>query len=489
LLITPKGLLFLVIGATLRDIGQRCQTLGCVAPEEPELETNRIAKNVVLTYNCLRSLKPAAPGKRDLVNDVLVPGLKVMVTDRGSLSYGMKRRWPGWIPPKPGQQQQPTWHRIGDVYVPPKQKTEGDIETDKLDHSAGVLTIKEARDVARSWLDQLARGIDPREAERLRKAEAAEAAKRERALRFSTVAEQFKAQHLSKLRKSGEMSRIVDNHYVDAWGDRPLKSITKTDVRAVIRPIVGTPYQALNVFRTGSLLFNWAAEELDFDGGNPFSGLKPSGLIGDTPARTRTLNDDEIRAVWQAAGTMWQHGVIVKLLLLTGCRSEEIVELQSSEIKEHEIIIQGPRRKRIRGKAAPDLLVPLRKTMRDLLAAQHCQNGPYVFTTTNGHKPLAGFSDRKKKELDRRSSVSDWIIHDLRRTARTHLPACGIPENISETMIGHTKRGIVATYELYDFEAQKRDGFAKWEARLLGIVNKPPSSTVADFAARARRAS
>jgi hypothetical protein len=56
-------------------------------------------------------------------------------------------------------------------------------------------------------------------------------------------------------------------------------------------------------------------------------------------------------------------------------------------------------------------------------------------------------------------------------------------------MIGHTKKGIVATYELYDFEAQKRDGFAKWEARLLGIVNKPPSSTVADFAARARRAS
>jgi integrase len=448
-----------------------------------------MAKNVVLTYNLLRSLKPAAEGKRALINDVLVPGLKVMVTDRGSLSYGMKRRWPAWIPPKPGQKQQPTWHRIGDVYVPPKQNTEDDIETDKLEHGAGVLTIKEARDVARSWLDQLERGIDPRAAERARKAAAAEMAEREKDLQFSAVAEKFKARHLKKLRKAAEMGRIVDN-YIAAWRDRPLKSITRSDVRNVIRPITeaGKPYQALNVFRTGSLMFNWAAEELDYDGGNPFSSLKPKNLIGDTPSRNKTLNDDEIRAVWQAAGTMWQHGVIVKLLMATGCRLEEIVELQKGEIRESEIIIQGARRKRIRGKEAPDLLVPLTKTMRDLLAALHRWDGPYVFTTTAGQKPLAGFNDKKKKELDRRSGVTGWKIHDLRRSMRTHLPACGIREDVAEAMIGHTKKGIVATYNLYEYEPQKRDGFAQWEKRLLGIVDPPPPADVTDLAAARRRA-
>ena len=453
-------------------------------------ETNRMPKNVVLTYNFLRSLKPAAAGRRELVNDALVPGLKVMVTDRGSLSYGMKRRWPGWIPPKPGQQQQPTWHRIGDVYVSPRQKTDDDIETNEIEHAAGCLTIKEARDVARTWLEQLARGIDPREAEKARKAAAAEAAERERALRFSAVAEKFEAEHLSKLRKSGEMSRIINRHF-EAWKDRSLKSITKTDVRTVIRPIVeaGTRHQALNVFRTGSLLFNWAAEELDYDGGNPFSTLKPANLIGDTSARTKVLDDAEIRAVWQAAGTMWQHGVIVKQLLLTGCRLEEIVELQWREIKENEIIITGARRKRIRGKEAPSLLVPLTQTMRDLLATQHRWDGPYVFTTTHGRKPLSGFSDKQKKQLDERSGVTGWKIHDLRRTARTNFAACSIREDVAEAMIGHVKRGIVGTYNVHDYQPQKVDGFARWEHRLLRIVNKPPSSVEDLAAARAREAS
>jgi integrase len=201
------------------------------------------------------------------------------------------------------------------------------------------------------------------------------------------------------------------------------------------------------------------------------------------------LSDHELQSVWQAAGTLGQHGVIVKLLLLTGCREEEMVELQWSEIKDSELIIQGPRRKRIRAKSAPDLLVPLTKAMRDLLATQHRWDGPHVFTTTNGRKPLARLSDRKKKDRDKRSGVSGWIIHDLRRTMRTHLPACGIREDVAEAMIGHVKRGIAAAYNLYEYEPEKRDGFARWEKRLLGIANPPPSSVEDLAATRAKWAS
>src|SRR5439155_13481660 len=128
-----------------------------VAPELPRKTPQRrptALKHIVLTYNALRSLKPAPKGTRYFISDVHVPGLQVMVTDRGSLSYGMKRRWPG--------QKQPAWRKIADTYIPPKQKSENDIETKEIEHAAGVLSIVEARDAARSWLDQLARKIDPK---------------------------------------------------------------------------------------------------------------------------------------------------------------------------------------------------------------------------------------------------------------------------------------------------------------------------------------
>lgn len=439
-------------------------------------------KHIVLTYRTLRDLKPAAPGKRYFVADALVPGLLVMVTATGHLSYGMKRRWPGHA--------QPAWRRVGDVYMPPARKTDDDIDTEDIEHGAGVLTIKEAREVARSWLDQLARGIDPKAAERRRISEAAATAERERALRFGAVAEEFKKRHLSKLVKSTEMGRIVDNVYVKVWRDRPLLSITKTDVRTVLRPLVdaGKLYQALNVYRCGSLLFNWAAEEYETNGANPFSEIKPKSFIGATPSRSRTLNDAELRAVWHVAGEMAEpHGSIVKLLILTGCRLNEIARLSRAEIQGNKMIIPGARRKRIRGKGAPDLLVPLTTVMTKILEAlPRFAGGDYLFTTTAGKKPVSGFADDRKKLLDDTSEVRSWKLHDLRRTMRSHLPACRIAEDVAEAMIGHTKKGIVGVYNLYEYEPEKRAGFALWEQRLMAIVNPPPTN-VADLSeARAR---
>lgn len=441
-----------------------------------------MAEHVVLTYAYLRSLKAAPKGKRYFVEDAHVSGLKVMVTDRGTLSYGMKRRWPG--------QKQPAWRKLGDVYVHPKQKTDENIEIKEIQHGAGVLTILEARTVARSWLDQLARKVDPKAAETARKAEEAAAADREKATRFCVVAEAFKERHLSVLAKAAENKRIIDI-YAKAWGDRPLKDITPIDVMDVIKPIVnaGTKYQALNVFRLGSRLYSWAAGDPVYRCPNPFTGVSARTLIGDTPPRTRILKDAEMRAVWQVARS-WgiPHGATVKLLLLTGCRLEEITDLSWPEIQDNEIIIPGGRRKRIRGKTAPDLLVPLTPEMKRIIeAVPRFAAGPYLFSTTAGRKPISGFSDKKKKQLDRLSGVSDWKLHDLRRTARTHLPACGITEDVAEAMIGHTKKGIVATYNLYQYEPEKRDGFARWEKRLLSIVNPVPPDVTDLGAVRARR--
>ena len=143
------------------------------------------------------------------------PGLQVTVTDRGTLSHGMKPRRPG--------QKQPTWHKAGDVHGAPKRTIEDDIETKDIEHGAGVLLIIEAPNTARSRRDQMGHKVDPKAAEKTQKAEAAAERERENGTRFSAVVQAFADLHLSTLAKAGENSRIVRQIYRKAPQERPIK--------------------------------------------------------------------------------------------------------------------------------------------------------------------------------------------------------------------------------------------------------------------------
>src|SRR5712671_1105545 len=91
----------------------------------------------------LKALKPAAPGKRRVVQDAVVPGLAIKVTDRGHKSFVLIKRYPGSRNPAP--------HSLGEY---------------------GAISLEQARNKARDWLALLRKGIDPAvEEERQRQAE------------------------------------------------------------------------------------------------------------------------------------------------------------------------------------------------------------------------------------------------------------------------------------------------------------------------------
>lgn len=116
-----------------------------------------------LTDRSIKAKKRALPGKRHDYADTIVPGLRLRVTDRGHQSFVLMARYPA-------NPKNPTRRTLGDCYIPPKPKKPGDeppIPPRKLRH--GALTLAEARDKARGWLDLIGRGIDPAaEAKRVR---------------------------------------------------------------------------------------------------------------------------------------------------------------------------------------------------------------------------------------------------------------------------------------------------------------------------------
>jgi len=95
-----------------------------------------------------------------------------------------------------------------------------------------------------------------------------------------------------------------------------------------------------------------------------------------------------------------------------------------------------------------------------------------LFTTT-GNRPFNDFS-RLKAKLDALSGVSDWKLHDLRRTCRTGLGSLGVARETSERVIGHTLGVLDEVYDRGSYREQKLDALARWEARLLAIVGETP---------------
>jgi integrase len=212
---------------------------------------------------------------------------------------------------------------------------------------------------------------------------------------------------------------------VKRWGARPITDITPEEVAAAIRAIVkrGAPYQAHNALGYIRRLFNWAIGTHEFGiRTSPIAQLKPKDLIGKREARERTLSDEELRALWMAAGEMgYPYGPIFRLLILSGQREREVSELQGPEVDLRKQLWTIPADRMKGGRAHEVPLLPVALSLIEALPQWN--GGEYVFSTTAGKKPVNSFSSAKVR-IDKLSGVSDWVIHDLRRTMRTHLPRC-----------------------------------------------------------------
>lgn len=451
-------------------------------------------QRIVLTDQKLRAAKPAPKGTRYFLYDAVLPGLDVQITDTGRKSFGMKKRWP--LKPK-----NPTRRALGDCYLPPK----GEGEPPELGAENGALTLAEARNKGRRWLDLLSRGIDPDiEEARQRAAEL-----RKQVNTFAEVWDAFEKQHAAKLAKAGEAKR-AGVAFKREWHNRLAAEILPEEISAHIRKIAAkTPPEARNRFGHLNRMYSWAIGTGGFGiTDNPAAKLKPSDMVGAKVARERILTDDELRRVWAAcngpvgaealkearrrdrkpdpnAPLGFPYGPLFQLMILTGQRESEVAGMRWSEIDLGKQLwtIPAARMKSDRVHAVP--LAPLALA---LIKSLPRFSGDCAFTTTGGDVHVSGFS-KAKKRLDQVSGVTGWVLHDLRRSMRTHLSALPVQDMVREIVIAHARPGLHRVYDQHAYLDEKRQCLELWEQRLAGILSPKPPADVADLGAeRERRA-
>jgi integrase len=94
---------------------------------------------------------------------------------------------------------------------------------------------------------------------------------------------------------------------------------------------------------------------------------------------------------------------------------------------------------------------------------------PYVFTF-DGRGPIKNFADAKR-ELDRRSGVTGWVLHDLRRTARTLMGRARVPTDHAERALGHVIGGVRGIYDKFEYLDEKAHAFTALVTLIERILN------------------
>ena len=129
---------------------------------------------------------------------------------------------------------------------------------------------------------------------------------------------------------------------------------------------------------------------------------------------------------------------IIRLLLLTGCRRGEIVNLRWSEVHDDMLSLAdsktGPR------------TVPLNSQARHILDRQPRSTSPFVFPSPRDASrprcPDLALWDRVRKE----AGIEDVRLHDLRHTHASHAVMNGVPVPVVSRLLGHSNVQMTLRY-------------------------------------------
>ena len=324
-----------------------------------------------------------------------------------------------------------------------------------------ALSLAEARNKARQVCESASAGIDPRERQALE--DAAREAEHRRAMRiqlttFGGIVDLFLEEHAKGLRSYEQLRRMVENELRPLWADSPMEEISRVEIKALLQRIAKrAPTMANRYHALISKVFNWALEEELIDK-SPMVRLRK---LTPERQRERVLSYDEIGRLWPAfEGLGYPYGPLFQFMLLTAQRRSECGGLRWSEI---DLKAKEWRLPPERTKSGKGHLIPLSKLALKIIKSIP-QDSPFVFTTT-GDRPVNGYS-KPKRAVSEASGVTDWTLHDLRRTAATHMRGLGADRLTISKILNHAESGITGIYDRHAYDKEKRIALEKWSKQM-----------------------
>ncbi len=391
-------------------------------------------------------LKPPASGRLE-VADLICPGLVLRITPRDVRSWSVAYKVRG----------EGGYSATGRPLVGPQHRiTLGRYPQIKL---------ATAREKTRALMEIVSEGRDPRPERSEKHRERRENTVRSVAARFIELDAKPTVETWQRI------ERTLALHVLPVIGDRPIKDIGKSDLHDLLDGVVaGTGIGAARAtLQHIHRLFEFAMGR-ELINGNPAHKLRRPDFKKNGDAG-RALTDDELKAIWKAAGQMgYPFGPYIKMLILTGQRRTDWANAQRREIdtQQRTLTIAAARYKSRR-----EHIVPLVGTAWDIVdRLPTWAGGDFLFSTREGKVPINSFS-RAKARLDNLAGpLAPFTIHDFRRTVETRMAALGIVQEHRDAVIGHKRSSLQQIYNKYEYINEKRTALETYSAHLMEVVGK-----------------
>ena len=336
----------------------------------------------------------------------------------------------------------------------------------------GLMSLAEARQETKRLAALVTGGHDVAGEKQERKAEAK--AKIEAERNDKTVAEvaedYFRKKVLGKWKHPDILRRRLEKDINPRMGKKKVKEIKPKDIDALIQAIVkrGAPSVANDVLRWVRRIFDHAIK-LGMIEVNPAAAFDSSDAGGKEKSRDRALSRQELvqffEAMRMAKGFSRENELTMKLLLVTCVRKMELCAARWSEFDLTNGIWYLPGE---RTKTGDGIDIPLPKQAIEWLEELRllsCNSKWVLPARKQQHRMIPHIQEstlpvalaKVKHEMP---GVPNFTVHDMRRTARTHLAELGVDPIVAERCLNHRIKGVEGIYNRHQYFEERREALA-----------------------------
>ncbi|ACD20849.1 tyrosine-type recombinase/integrase [Paraburkholderia phytofirmans] len=343
-----------------------------------------------------------------------------------------------------------------------------------------AISLSEARLLRDHAYGAIQRGHSPSRAKVEKRAEAAEA------LTFGKWAERYFAETALADSTRSMRKSVYERNLASEFGRLKLEEITPVRLMARCEKIKerGAAAQAVHAREIVLQVFRFVeARGIKVD--NPAAAIRPSA-IATFKARDRALSPEEIYIFFNALDltpTTPTLRLATKFMLLTLVRKSEFIDATWDEVNFETATWTIPKE---RMKARRPHHVYLSEQALEILVAfktcfgssQYLHPGRYETASPISAATLNRVIDSTVKLICARGDTFEpFTVHDLRRTASTHLHEAGFNSDWIEKCLAHEQRGVRAIYNKAEYAEQRRVMLQAWADALDGWIKDGPRAT------------